>query len=1768
MLDQFYNFLARKVLEYFEDASISFGDRYEIQFEKEADVRKLYDEIKASSNYKLFKYQVNERYEEYNSYSIDFNGVTLIIAATIDGINPDFLAKLRNEVSTNIKSEFKNSAILFIHTSSKDTITDGVINFQKEGMPFHSKTLINNINSLINNSSLELSAKYVLKFDLNRMEQEDSDEGQSILQYSDILSIINKGFIDENEFKGFGLFKDSKLNSINDEKEALKRLEDNSRVYLKIDNIHKYGGEIENNLEKFLDENGKNKLKDGKTWFNQEYKFVKQSMDNYNVTDIKYLGSFIEDIGKDDYWEKSDGTTKAQDRKRNLIIFNKDKLETLKLSFKFDSKLEGNSKDKILKVDVGNDASANINNKKINVELKGLGEQSLFYKVTYSGKSKYEFKILVVPMEKTIFEDTVIRSDYKLKISKKLQAIVLETQESDIILNPYGDEIDTFTLNFQDEMLSINSINNKLKIKNNIKISEDEDSYRFKLVLQGIEFPINIVGSNSKIKRISGRQIWINKIKDKSSYKFLDNKIIREETVNFAYDEFKVNLEREEYILKSGGMALIEQNGKLEVKELNLCHELVDAYGKIINYYKSKLILPSLAYIDDSINEILKEYLDIYYHELDKIKYKDDIDISHIDLLRLGTIEKDDVEKQILLSPLHPINVSYQLLITNELRDKIISDDEDLAKEIANKLDSTNLLPYISFGNSKLYRSIEQNHSKEWKQYILNDIDLSSKNRGFVKKLVREKISEFIKHFKNLFLSNESPLKINLINTGYSKDILQGIIDYYISRLKTKNIEKLRPIIINIYNQSGDNVFEELQSYTHAEEVEDKLGLSFEVKTINKKYSKDDVFEVINTKLSYYIKEYNATKYEYSHITFYEMEHEFTEKDSTMENINTGISLGGLLSSVPSKEISQSYRTGYGTKFMDNSSILLKISTKMNALVRSVENQSPFDESLCRTTAIDTYKEEQLNRIYESSNWVTFINPMVGLQFFKDTIQEKDLLIIHYSDQYTPSSGYDSITVTKKTKQYKEVIKSFLTEKNVLLENNDELITRVINCFNAVNGDWLLKIISCNGQEDREKLSIISAIKLSLSYFYNKNIIWVPISLEEILRVSKGCGLSSKDGLFSVKNLKGEGAYSDDLLLVGIESNADKSIDVHYYPIEVKIGQVRGDITKKAKIQAYKTRNHIEKHVSKAVENKLQSKIFRDFLIKLVLVSIEKFKLYNVWEEQDWDTIIESDVRTKLLNDDYTISNKLDEIIGRGAIFTFKSDITFESNGKLIAIGVDELGEAFDPEEYDKGNQILELAFPEASGYRNILKSVEEIKDNFISDKSDIKSETLLYNLYTSNQCDTLPEIEPIDIVDDKISESDAERFGDNNKPLSVVFGRDVFENREIIWNPTDSYQNDHTNTGIIGTMGTGKTQFTKSLIYQLNKNTDKNVNSKKIGLLIFDYKGDYIDEEFVTATSAKVYDAYHLPFNPLELVQGKKVKNLLPLYTANSLKHTITTAFRLGSVQENKLKELIMSAYERRGIKKNDPSTWNNTPPTMVEVCKEYLEDEEVKQDKLFACLDKINEFEIFHPDVKESKSLYDMIDGVTVINLSDSDPDIQNLVVGIILDIFYSQMKVLGESKLEGKYRQLSKMILVDEADNFLCENFESLKKILKEGRMFGVGTILSTQLLSHFSTGDNEYANYILTWIVHKVSDLTVKDIKYIFNTTTKSQEDELFNKIKSLEKHKSLVKLGNIDGIIYMKDNAFWMEMEKEKKFNKTIKDEQPEVNSLLSSSQGK
>ena len=79
-----------------------------------------------------------------------------------------------------------------------------------------------------------------------------------------------------------------------------------------------------------------------------------------------------------------------------------------------------------------------------------------------------------------------------------------------------------------------------------------------------------------------------------------------------------------------------------------------------------------------------------------------------------------------------------------------------------------------------------------------------------------------------------------------------------------------------------------------------------------------------------------------------------------------------------------------------------------------------------------------------------------------------------------------------------------LATKSVKVDKNTT--KEIINLFNAINGDWLLRMIGSNSQFPREEISILSAIKFILAYLQHSEIIWVPLSLEEILRVSGAVG--------------------------------------------------------------------------------------------------------------------------------------------------------------------------------------------------------------------------------------------------------------------------------------------------------------------------------------------------------------------------------------------------------------------------------------------------------------------------------------------------------------------------------------------------------------------------------------------------------------------------------------------------------------------------------------
>ena len=1752
MLNEFYKYIANNTVSFFQSrqAIIRPGERYCLRLDTEEMVAGVDQALRAKTS--IDGIQGNYQYGEvYDTFTIKLSAsLEVVVASRINGMTDDFLATLRNAELTE-----KHFPILMITHSPIDTITSGTGDLAANGMPFHAASIISKIKEDISSAELSVADRILLELELERKQGDRFSDKSSLFEYSNLLTVLGRGYVEKSDFSSFSLLYDDNLAATPEDK-VKSRLQENHDIFEQIDREFKHGN-IVDTLDKEYDKGFIEHLiiskKKGEPWYDgYTYAMVKASHDRLkkkqdNPLQIEdesievFSGSAIEYSFPINTlaFIRNDGETKSKQRRKNIIVYNPDQKAAVTVS------LVSNLAIKSTWVDcIGADYSLAAKEMQINIKATGCS----FSRTTITDPNNnitYLIKVCVLNILPKYLE--AIQTNYILDVPKNIKRAAIQAigLHKELVINPDCETEIVGAMKPGGEYIC--NYNQTLRLAlNEEDMDTDKGVVDLNLKCGAINIPLQIKDESIKPVQLTGISAFKWKYKEKRGLEYRDGKIISGTTEFFAKSPFKDSLARENDLINNGWLAANDSISGLVERQLDVPPIVKSSYQALVAEFKRLRQLPSLAYYSGDLRVHAEAYVAAVENELKKIPAGQTLTSSQNDLLMLGCVIKNFDERTVSMSPLHPLNILYQLTL---LEEKGVGEIRD---NLVEKLSPLYLLPYIRDTGKTLYHAIEQQHSPEWRIYA----QLANKRyqgaRNYVQKLVCDKISQYIDHFTFLFddLGNDM-FCINLVNMGDCREVLQGLIRFYAKELKEGIApENLKHFTLNIYSQAGDyNEFtvlsdqKKLREYisVHGKDVED-IG---------------EMALVLSKNIRCYYRNSKENEYRYSHVTFYEMESSEDSGDNRMDSITTGVALGGLTSGTPSVLSSGWYKTGFGTKYVAENR-MIQLAKTYNAMFRVAFSGSSYEPESAIFTEISSGEEGQLGKIYSSSNWVVFVNPKVDLSFFKENDENsQELMIIHYSDQYTSTSGYDDITVTQKSEQYEEIIQEQLTQKGVRAQKAD--VHNIISLFNAINGGWLLRLISAKkltGAVDsnfsREKMSILSAVKLCMAYYSHKDIIWIPISLEEMLRVSGGAGYSQKDGLLSAKNLGFEkGATSDDLLMVGIEGPAD-DIKVYLHPVEVKIGLNQSVVISKAKDQVLATYAGLWKALCPETGyDSLECKLSRNFLMQVVVVCCEKMKLYNVYPDEQWNWVLE-DYREALMNEQYRFSTEMDTLLGKGTIISFKSDV-LNMSGAII-------------------DDVCLLELPEKMGSEYMIKSASKIEKELDNNSGDLPDR--LKYLYShdvdpsprtqvteqpvQNQ-DIPPDVPSLSVVQkeepdlektvvsdivlpvEDIQEDTPDTVTDERKSMEILFGTDTVTGQKLLWNPNDTNQVFHTNTGIIGTMGTGKTQFTKSVITQLYRDQAHNFDGSPLGILIFDYKGDYNEskEDFIEATNAKVFKPYHLPFNPLALTKSRVFKPLLPIHTANAFKDTLAKVYGLGAKQQNTLFSCITEAYTAKGIKANDPSTWENIAPTFDMVYSIYANDDEIKKnDSLAAAMDKLHQFQVFEGDPSQTQSLFDALNGVVVIDLSGYDADIQSLIVAITLDLFYAQMQAAGSSKMDQQYRQLTKLILVDEADNFMSEGFSSLKKILKEGREFGVGTILSTQFLKHFGSTDDDYAKYILTWVVHNVADLKISDVEFVFKTESKSSESQnLFNDIKGLQKHHSIVKIGTSKPR-YIEDKAFW------------------------------
>jgi hypothetical protein len=329
-------------------------------------------------------------------------------------------------------------------------------------------------------------------------------------------------------------------------------------------------------------------------------------------------------------------------------------------------------------------------------------------------------------------------------------------------------------------------------------------------------------------------------------------------------------------------------------------------------------------------------------------------------------------------------------------------------------------------------------------------------------------------------------------------------------------------------------------------------------------------------------------------------------------------------------------------------------------------------------------------------------------------------------------------------------------------------------------------------------------------------------------------------------------------------------------------------------------------------------------------------------------------------------------------------------------------------------------------------------------------------------------------------------------------------------------------NLGVVGDLGTGKTQLLQGLVYQIWKQA-RTQQQTSISGLILDYKRDYQTVRFLGAVGGRSLEPVDLPLDlfRVESVGGSRALRACQ-QRAREFADLVGKIYSIGGKQRNTLTRVVRELIQTEKLS-----------PTMDQVLEAYMQAVDQEPDLVSSVLESFVYGEVFSKNPAEMKTMAELLDGgIVVLNLSalGADQQLKNALVALFLNEYYSHMLKLRKWKPTNvggnQLRIINSILLVDEATNIMQYEFDVLTQILQQGREFGVGVMLSSQYLSHFDTTSVNYKEPLRTWFIHKVPQVKQRELQSI-GVPTATAEDAA--RVSSLEPHEAYFVSLDFNGV---------------------------------------
>ena len=242
-----------------------------------------------------------------------------------------------------------------------------------------------------------------------------------------------------------------------------------------------------------------------------------------------------------------------------------------------------------------------------------------------------------------------------------------------------------------------------------------------------------------------------------------------------------------------------------------------------------------------------------------------------------------------------------------------------------------------------------------------------------------------------------------------------------------------------------------------------------------------------------------------------------------------------------------------------------------------------------------------------------------------------------------------------------------------------------------------------------------------------------------------------------------------------------------------------------------------------------------------------------------------------------------------------------------------------------------------------------------------------------------------------KVSDIENDIIDNENSNNGIYFP--VGEQKGAIKNFTNYFHPSNTNLnqlniGVVGDLGTGKTQLIKALIHNISKDEAQN-RGQSPKFFIMDTKRDYdgtgdkdSDKKFIIDIKAKIVKPNNLPINLFDIRNSTDDD---PAYTkADFFIDILKKIFGgIGPNQEDGLLEAVMNCFESRGYEAFKGDYSNFVSPTLKDVFEDYKEGLGGKKDAPYSLMNKLIRARLFEEDSSKTIGFSEFFNQTVVLSL-----------------------------------------------------------------------------------------------------------------------------------------------------------------------------------------